>query len=335
MRVFAIMLAVACCFTSLAKAATKEEIISRGYLQCGVLNGFPGFSTQDENNNWSGFDVDFCRAVAAATLGDAARVKYVALKAKERFIALQSGEVDLLASSTTWTFTRDSSLGLNFAGISYYDGQGFMVLKNSGVVNAFGLNEAAVCVQSRTTSESNLADYFAQTKMVYQAILFDTLEQAFNGFEAKRCTVLTGDQSQLYGLRLKLAHPDDAVILQDVISKEPMGPVVRQGDDAWFNIVKWTLFTMINGEELRVTSGNVDQMKEGGESKVRRFIGLEGMKGEGLGLRDDWSYQIIKQVGNYGEIFERTLGGGSALEVRRGLNRLWVDGGLHYAPPLR
>lgn len=324
-----------CLSTGLAQAATKDEVVKRGYLQCGVSTGLPGFSNPDEKGNWTGLDVEVCRAVAAATLGDATKVKFVPLTAKERFTALQSGEVDILSRNTTWTFTRDSSLGLNFTGTSYYDGQSFMVSKGLGVTSALELDGAAVCIQSGTTTELNLADYFKQNKMEYKPIVFDTSDQTVKGFEAGRCDVLTSDQSQLYGLRIKLAKPEDAVVLPEVISKEPLSPVVRQGDDAWFNIVKWSLYAMINGEELGVTSANVDSMKESTSPSIKRFLGLEGIKGEGLGLADDWAYQIIKQVGNYGEMFERTVGQRSPLKIDRGLNALWTKGGLQYAPPIR
>lgn len=324
-----------CLSAGLAQAATKDEVLKRGYLQCGVSTGLPGFSNPDEKGNWTGLDVEMCRAVAAATLGDATKVKFVPLTAKERFTALQSGEVDILSRNTTWTLTRDSSLGLNFTGTSYYDGQGFMVSKSLGVVSALELDGAAVCIQSGTTTELNLADYFKQNKMEYKPIVFDTSDQTVKGFEAGRCDVLTSDQSQLYGLRIKLAKPEEAIVLPEVISKEPLGPVVRQGDDAWFNIVKWSLYAMVNGEELGVTSANIDTMKDTPNPAVKRLLGLEGIKGEGLGLADDWCYQVIKQVGNYGEMFDRTVGGSSALKIGRGLNALWTQGGLQYAPPIR
>lgn len=335
MRLIAMIISLSCCFSSVVTGATKDDVVNRGHLRCGVSTGVPGFSNLDADDNWSGFDVDFCRAVAAATLGKSNSVEYVALKPRERFTALQTGEVDLLASTTTWTFTRDSSLALNFAGISYYDGQGFLVAKDSSLTDTMEFNDSAICVQAGTTSERNLADFFAAAQMVYKPVVFDTPEQALRGFESGRCSVLTGDQSQLYGQRIQLAQPEDAMILPEVISKEPMGPVVRQGDDAWFNIVKWTLFAMINGEELGVSSDNVDEMKESGTYKVRSFLGLEGIKGEGLGLRDDWSFQVIKQVGNYGEVFDRSIGKSSPLKIDRGVNRLWINGGLHYAPPIR
>ena len=318
-----------------SQAGTLEEVKKRGVLVCGVSSGIPGFSNPDEKGVWTGFDVDLCRAVAAATLGDAGKVQYTPLTGKEKLTALFSGEVDILSRNTTWTFTRDTSLGLDFAGVNYYDGQGFMVSKGLGVKSARELNGTAVCIQSGTTTELNLADFFKENKMEYKPIVFDTSDQTVKGFEAGRCDVLSSDQSQLYALRIKLANPEDAVVLPEVISKEPLGPVVRQGDDAWFNIVRWTLFAMINAEEYGVTAANVDVMKTSTNPNVLRLLGIEGIKGKGLGLADDWAYQIIKQVGNYGEIFERNVGQGSALKIGRGLNALWTRGGIQYAPPIR
>jgi general L-amino acid transport system substrate-binding protein len=327
-----------CCLLApgvLVAAGTLEAVKTRGFLQCGVNTGLPGFSSANENGNWTGLDVELCRAVAAAVLGDANKVKFTPLTAKERLTAVQSGEVDLLSRNTTWTLTRDTSLGLNFTGVSYYDGQGFMVSKELGIGSAKDLDGAAVCILAGTTTELNLADHFRTNGMQYEPVVFDTADQTVRGFEAGRCDVLTSDQSQLYGLRIKLAEPGKAMILPDVISKEPLGPVVRQGDDAWFNVVRWTLFAMINAEELGVTSANVAEMKTSQNPGVRRLLGLEGIKGKGLGLDDDWASRIVKQVGNYGEIFERNVGAGSPLGIPRGLNALWRDGGLQYAPPIR
>ncbi len=316
-------------------ASTLESVLDRGYLSCGVNTGLPGFSSPDDRGRWSGMDVDVCRAVAAATLKDASKVKFVPLTAKERFTALQSGEIDLLSRNTTWTLTRDASLGLNFAGVSYYDGQGFMVKKDLGVSSALELDGAAVCIQSGTTSELNLADYFRTKNMTFEPVVFDTTDATTKGFDSGRCDVLTSDQSQLYAVRIRLAKPDSAMVLPEVISKEPLGPVVRQGDDQWFNIVKWSLFTMVNGEELGVTSANISASLNSKDPNVRRLLGLEGPKGNGLGLDDDWSRRILEQVGNYEEVFERNVGTGSPLKIERGLNALWNDGGILYAPPFR
>lgn len=326
---------LSCTIIGGVQAATKDHIVKRGYLQCGVSTGLPGFSNSDDKGNWSGFDVDVCRAVAAATLGDATKVKFIPLAAKERLTALQTGKVDLLSSNTTWTFTRDSSLGLNFAGISYFGGQGFLVSTRLGAKSALELDGAAVCIQSGTASELNVADYFRENKMKYKPILLDTSDQAVKGFESGRCNVLSSDKAQLMGLLTKFAKPDEVVVLPEIISKEPLGPVVRQGDDAWLNIVRWSLLAMINGEELGMSSTNIDAVKEKPSPAVARFVGLEGIKGEGLGLADDWAYQIIKQVGNYGEVFERNIGKNSPLKIDRGYNALWTQGGLQYAPPIR
>ncbi|WOG29226.1 amino acid ABC transporter substrate-binding protein [Endozoicomonas sp. 8E] len=316
-------------------SGTLETVLSKGYLSCGVNTGLPGFATPDEKGKWSGIDVDVCRGVAAAVLGDASKVKFIPLTAKERFTALQSGEIDMLSRNTTWTLTRDASLGLNFAGVSYYDGQGFLVKKELGVTSAKQLDGAAICIQSGTTTELNLADYFRTNGMKYQPVVFDTSDGTAKGFDSGRCDVLTSDQSQLYALRLRLSKPDQAVVLPEVISKEPLGPLVRQGDDQWFNIVKWSLFAMINAEELGLTSANVDKSKSSTDPSVRRLLGIEGPKGKGMGLKDDWAYQVVKQVGNYGEIFERNIGASSPLKIERGLNAQWSQGGILYAPPFR
>lgn len=316
--------------------ATLDAVKKKGFVQCGVSTGLPGFSAADDKGVFTGIDVDMCRAVAAAIFGDADKVKYSPLTAKERFTALQSGEIDMLPRNTTWTYTRDSSLGLNFAGVNYYDGQGFLVTKTLGVKSALEMDGASFCIQAGTTTELNLADYFRTNKMKYTPITFDTSDQTIKAFEAGRCDALTSDQSQLYALRIKLQDPGSAMVLPEVISKEPLGPVVRQGDDEWFNIVRWSLFAMINGEELGVSSANVDEMKASStDPNVRRLLGLEGVKGEWMGLSDDWGYNIIKLVGNYGEAFERNVGDGSALGISRGLNALWSKGGIQYAPPIR
>lgn len=318
--------------TNTASADTLDSVKSKGYVQCGVSTGLPGFSNADASGNWKGLDVDVCRAVAAAILGDAGKVKYTPLTAKERFTALQSGEIDLLSRNTTWTLTRDSSLGLNFAGVNYYDGQGFMVTKSLGVKSALELDGAAVCIQAGTTTELNLADYFREHGMKYQSVTYDTSDATIKGFEAGRCDMLTSDQSQLYALRIKLKKPGSAIVLPEVISKEPLGPVVRQGDDKWFNIVKWSLMAMVNAEELGITSENASSMKSSKNPAIGRFMSGQGEK---LGLSDDWAYNIVKQVGNYGEAFERNVGMSSPLKISRGLNALWNNGGLQYAPPIR
>ncbi len=315
---------------------TLDAVKKKGFVQCGVGDGLPGFSNPDAKGTWTGLDVDVCRAVAAAVLGDAGKVKYVSLTAKERFTALQSGEVDLLSRNTTWTLTRDGSLGLTFAGVNYYDGQGFLVKQSLGVKSAKELDGAAVCIQSGTTTELNLADYFrANGGMKYTPVVFDTSDQTVKGFEAGRCDVLTSDQSQLYALKIKLTKPEEAVVLPEVISKEPLGPAVRQGDDQWFKVVRWSLNAMLNAEEAGVTSANVDEMLKSTNPDIRRLLGLEEPKGTVLELDDKWAYNIVKQVGNYGESFDRNVGAGSPLKIDRGINALWNKGGLMYAPPIR
>lgn len=335
-HVLASAVALTAAMTSNAFAgATLDSVKKKGYVQCGVSTGLPGFSSADNKGNWSGLDVDMCRAVAAAVFGDSEKVKYTPLTAKERFTALQSGEIDMLPRNTTWTLTRDTSLGLNFAGVNYYDGQGFMVNKNLGVKSALELDGASFCIQAGTTTELNLADYFRANNMQYTPVTFDSSDETVKAFDAGRCDALTSDQSQLYALRIKLGNPDGAMVLPEIISKEPLGPVVAQGDDEWFNIVRWSLFAMVNAEELGVTSGNADDKMSSTDPNVRRLLGLEGIKGSGLGLSDDWAVNIVKQVGNYGESFERNVGAGSPLKISRGLNALWNKGGLQYAPPIR
>ncbi len=342
MRVTALLLAGVAATTLVVAGeahagATLDNVKTKGFVQCGVnVSGLPGFAEVDASNNWSGMDVDLCKAVAAALFGDATKVKYTPLNAKERFTALQSGEIDVLSRNTTWTSSRDSALGLNFAGVNYYDGQGFMAKKELGVASAKELDGASVCVQAGTTTELNLADYFRANGMSYNPVVFENNDEVNKAYEAGRCDVLTTDQSGLYATRVKLANPDEHMILPEVISKEPLGPAVRQGDDEWFDVVKWTLFAMIQAEEFGITSENLEKIK--GETQnpdVQRFLGVIEDKGSELGLPNDFAVQIIAQVGNYGESFDRNLGPGTALKIERGLNALWTDGGLMYNPPFR
>jgi len=321
--------------TSVFAATTLESVKQKGHLQCGVTSGLPGFSQPDEKGSWTGIDVDTCRAVAAAVFGDAKAVEFTPLTAKERLTALQSGEIDILSRNTTWTLTRDASLGLNFAGVNYYDGQGFLVNKDIGVDDATQLDGATVCIQAGTTTELNLSDYFRAKGMDFKPIVFDTSEQSVQGFAAGRCDVLTSDRSQLAALRSKLADPNSAKILPNTISKEPLGPVVRQGDDEWFNIVKWVLFVQINAEELGITEANVDDMLKSDNPNVQRLLGTDGDMGAKLGVPDDFGYAIVKQVGNYGEMYDRNIGPDTALGLERGINALWTNGGIMYAPPVR
>lgn len=318
-----------------SQAGTLDDVKAKGMVSCGVSTGLAGFSQKDEKGNWSGLDVDICRAVAAAVLGDASKVQYKPLTAKERFTALSSGEVDVLSRNTTWTHTRDTSLGLNFAGTSYYDGTGFMVLKSLGVKSATELDGANACIQAGTSTELAIADFFRVNKLSYKVVTFDTSDLTRQGFESGRCDFLVSDQSQLYALRIGLKDPSAAVVLPEVISKEPLGPVVRQNDDSWFNIVKWSLNAMIEGEFQGVSSANVDEVAKSGKPGQLRLLGVEGNLGENLGLSNDWAYQIIKQVGNYEEAFERNVGMDSPLKISRGLNAQWNNGGILYSPAMR
>ena len=314
---------------------TLDAINEKGFIQCGVSTGLAGFSNPDDAGNWSGLDVDVCRAVAAALFGDADAVRYTPLTATERFTALQSGEVDLLSRNTTWTLTRDTALGLDFTGVTFYDGQGFMAPTALGVKSALELDGASVCVQPGTTTELNLADYFRANNMSYEPVVIERLEEVRTAYDQGRCDVYTTDRSGLYAERTVLSNPDDHVILPEVISKEPLGPVVRQGDQAWADIVRWSLYAMLEAEEFGVDSQNVDDMMDSTNPGIRRLLGAEGDMGESLGLPNDWGYSIIKLVGNYGEIFEANVGQGTPLKIERGLNALWTEGGLQYAMPVR
>ncbi len=314
-------------------AQTAAAIVKKGYLQCGVNTGLAGFSQPDSKGEWRGIDVDLCRSVAAAVFGDAKRVRFTPLTSQQRFTAIQSGEIDILSRNTTWTISRDVGLGLNFAGVNYYDGQGFMIAKKRKIKSATQLDGAAVCVQPGTTTELNLADYFRAKNMKFKPVVIEKMEEVLNAYFAGRCDVYTTDVSGLIAARVsRSANPDDHVILPEVISKEPLGPAVRQGDDQWFDTVKWSLFAMIDGEELGLTSKNIDRQAKSANPVVQRFVGATGEFGKMLGVDKRWAYNIIKQVGNYGESFERNL---TPLGVDRGVNKLWKEGGLMYAPPLR
>jgi len=336
MRRFGTILALAVILAAQsASAQTLQTVKDRGILNCGANGTLAGFGLPDAQGNWTGLDVDVCRAIAAAIFNDASKVKFVPLSAKDRFTALQSGEVDLLVRNTTWTLSRDTSLGLNFTGVDYYDGQGFMVRKALKVNSALELNGASVCVQQGTTTELNLADFFRAHNMQLKSVTFATANEAVKAYDAGRCDAYTTDASGLYAERLRLSNPNDHIVLPEIISKEPLGPAVRHGDDQWFDIVKWVLFAMLNAEELNITQNNVDEMVKSGNPEIRRFVGTEGNYGEQLGLTKDWAVRIIKLVGNYGESFERNVGQGSPLKIDRGLNKLWSKGGIQYAPPIR
>ena len=323
--------------TSVANAgATLDAVQKKGFVQCGVSDGLPGFSVPDAKGTITGIDADVCRAVAAAVFGDATKVKFSQLNVKERFTALQSGEIDVLSRNTTWTSSRDSGMGLTFAGVTYYDGIGFLVNNKLGVKSAKELDGATVCIQAGTTTELNVSDYFRANGLKYTPITFDTSDESAKSLESGRCDVLTSDQSQLYAQRSKLANPDSYVVLPEVISKEPLGPVVRKGDEEWLAIVKWTLFAMLNAEEAGVTSKNVEaEAKSTKNPDVARMLGADGEYGKDLKLPKDWVVKIVKQVGNYGEVFDRNLGETTPLKIKRGLNALWNNGGIQYAPPIR
>ena len=327
---------VALCFAAgVAAAATLDDVKARGEVICGVSQGLPGFSNPDSAGAWSGLDVDVCKAIAAAVFNDASKVQFKPLSAKERFTALQSGEVDVLSRNTTWTMSRDTNLGLNFAGVTYYDGQGFMVRKDLGIASASELGGASVCTNTGTTTELNVADYFRSNNLEYEVVAFEKADEVVAAYDAGRCDVFTTDASGLYAQRLKLANPADHIVLPEIISKEPLGPAVRQGDDQWLDVVKWTLFALFNAEELGVTQANVEEMKASDNPEIKRLLGTEGTFGESIGLSVDWAANAIKAVGNYGEAFDRNVGPDTPLGIARGLNALWKDGGIQYAPPVR
>jgi general L-amino acid transport system substrate-binding protein len=314
---------------------TLKRTERRDAVHCGVNTGLPGFSAKNDKGEWSGFDVDFCRAIAAAIFNDPKKVNFVPLEAKERFEELGKRKIDVLARNSTWTMSRETEYYLHFAGVSYYDGQGFMVPRGRNIDSGLALDGSKICVQAETTTELNLADYFRANNMKYEVKKFGSLDDIFKNYESGQCDTLTADVSQLYALRLKLGKPAEHVILADVISKEPLSPVVRQKDDDWLLIVKWTLFAMINAEELGIDSKNLDEAMKSKKPDIMRFVGAEGDYGTQLGLTNDWAARIIRHVGNYGEVYERNVGTGSKLGIPRGLNQLWTAGGILYAPPIR
>jgi general L-amino acid transport system substrate-binding protein len=317
-------------------AQTLKAVKARGVLNCGVSEGIPGFSAPDASGNWSGIDVDFCRAIAAAVFNDAKKVKFFPSAAPDRFKMLQARSVDLLSRNTTWTMSREVELKLAFAATTYYDGQGFMLRPSLNISSAleFGQNKK-ICVQTETTTEANLADFFKTNNMTYVRMAFKSLGEAVKAYESGQCDAFTADVSALYAERSKLAKPEDHVILPDVISKEPLGPAVRQGDEQWFHLVRWVHFAMLNAEELGVGSKTIDAAKQSTKPEVKRLVGTEGNYGEQLGLTRDWAARIVAQVGNYGEVFERNVGTATKLGIPRGENNLWNRGGIQYAPPIR
>ena len=317
---------------------TFEAVQERGVLRCGVNTGLAGFGIPDSRGHWTGLDVDYCRAISAAVFGDPDRVEYIPLNAQQRFLALQSGEIDALARNTTWTLTRDTSLGLNFTAVTFYDGQGFMVRTGLGVSSALELDGATVCVQPGTTTELNLSDFFRKNNMSFEPVVIESLSEVVGAYLAGRCDVYTTDASGLAATRSSFGFPETHVILPEIISKEPLGPVVRHGDDQWLDIVKWVIFATLEAEERGIDSTNVDSLLSNPEALdpvIQRLLGVSPGMGENLGLSEDWAYNIIKHVGNYAEIFERNVGVNTPIGLERGLNALWTNGGLMYAPPIR
>jgi general L-amino acid transport system substrate-binding protein len=325
------------CFGAIGALAgpTLEAVKARGILKCGIAGDAPGFSAPDSKGVMKGLDADICRAVAAAVLGDANKVQFTPLTSQTRFPALQAGEIDLLSRTATMTFTRDTSLGLLFAPVVFYDGQGVMVAKKLGVNSAKDLNGATICVQPSTTTELNLADYFRANNLKFTPVVIESLDQARNTFFAGRCDAITDDRSSLASDRTVAPNPDDYMILPETISKEPLAPVVRQGDDQWYAVVRWTIYALIAAEELGVTKQNAREKLKNGSPEVQFLLGKDTGSSRGLGVGSDWAYKAIEQVGNYGEIYENGLGDKSPLKIPRGLNKLWTDGGLMYAPPIR
>lgn len=331
-----VALAVVASFAAVnAFAGTLDDVKTKGHLDCGVSTGVVGFAAPDDKGEWAGFDIDMCRAVAVAIFGDKTKVKFTPTTGKSRFPTLASGEVDMLARNTTWTFSRDVQLGFEFAGVNYYDGQGFLIRKDAGVKSAKELDNASVCIQTGTTTELNLADYFKTNGMKFEPIAIETNAEARPAYEQGRCDVYTTDASGLASTRAQMADPKAHIILPEIISKEPLGPLVRHGDHQWGDVVRWTLNVMIIAEELGVTSANVDEMKNSPNEEIQRLLGVSGEYGEMLGLSKDWAYNIIKAIGNYGESFDRNIGPDTPIGLERGLNALWTKGGILYAPPFR
>jgi general L-amino acid transport system substrate-binding protein len=317
-----------------AEAGTLDQVKARGSLICGSNIGLAGFGLPDDQGVWKGLDVDECRAIAAAIFNDPGKVKFLPINAKDRPTILASGEIDVLIRNTTWTLSREIA-GMFFTGVNFYDGQGFMVRKKLGVESALKLDGASICIQQGTTTELNAADFFRAHDMKFEPVVFATDEEAVKAYDSGRCDAYTTDASGLHAERLKLAAPDDHIVLPEIISKEPLGPSVRKDDIQWFQIVQWAHYALITAEEDGVTKANVDEKLRSDNPEIRRLLGVEGDFGKGLGLTNDWAYRIIKAVGNYGEIFDRNVGDGSSIKIARGLNALWSKGGLQYAPPIR
>ena len=331
----ALVVAIAAVIYERYDTQTLKRTVKRGEVTCGVSTGLPGFSMPDEKGRWSGFDVDMCRAIAAAIFNDPQKVKFVPLDANERFTELSKRKIDVLSRNSTWSMSRETNYALNFAAVAYYDGQGFMLPKSRNIDSALELDGSKICVQESTTTQLNLGDYFRANNMKYQEMKFSRSDDVVKAYESGGCDVFSADVSQLYSQRIKLTKPDDHVILADIISKEPLAPVVRQKDDDWLLIVKWTVYAMLNAEELGVSSKNIDEAMKSTKPEVMRLVGTDGAYGEELGLTRDWAARIIRHVGNYGEVYDRNLGTGSKLGIPRGMNQLWSAGGIQYAPPIR
>ena len=333
--VLALSLALFAALSDRAFAQTLKSVKERGTLICGVSPGVLGFSAPSQQGGWAGFDVDFCRAVAAAIFDDPGKVKYVPLSAGDRFRALQAGEIDILSRNSTWTMSREASLGLIFAAVTYYDGQGFLIRRARNVNSSLELGNSKVCAKTGTTTELNLADYFAANDMKYELVAAASADEAVRAYDSNRCDVLTTDASALHSERLKMSKPDDHVILSDMISKEPLGPAIRQDDPQWLNVVKWTHFAMVNAEELGVSQKTIDAALKTSKPEVRRLVGTDGNFGEQISLTKDWVVRIIRHVGNYAEAYDRNVGVKTPLGIPRGLNQNWLAGGILYAPPIR
>ena len=331
----AVGLAASLFATGASAQATLNSVKQKGMLTCGSNVGLPGFGLPDAQGNWTGLDVDYCRAIAAAIFNDPTKVRFIPLSAKDRFTALQSGEVDLLARNSTWTMSRDTQLGLDFVATNYYDGQGFMVRKKLGVASAKELNGASICTQQVTTTELNLADFFRSNNLKYEVVAFATADETFKAYDSGRCDAFTTDASGLYAERNRASNPDEHIVLPEIISKEPLTLAVRHGDNQWGDIVRWAHYALVNAEELGLTKANIDQQAKADNPEIKRFVGTEGKFGEAIGLTNDWAVRIVKHVGNYGEIFERNIGEGSPLKIKRGVNALWTKGGLQYGIPIR
>jgi len=335
LAVFTLMFAIGTEVMAAKKSKTLKNTQKKGFVRCGVSQGLPGFSNADASGNWTGVDVDVCRAVAAAALGDANKVKFTPLSAKERFTALTSGEIDILSRNTTWTLSRDADIGLTFVGVNFYDGQGFMVRKSSGITSTSQFkNGITACTNIGTTTELNMRDFFTSKGISYEPVAFEKADEVVAAYDAGRCDTYTTDKSGLAAQRTKMKNPDEHIVLPETISKEPLGPVVRQGDSVWEDLVRWSLNVMIEAEEYGITSSNADSMKTSDNPQIKRLVGSEGELGAAFGLDNEWSLRIIKQVGNYGESYKRNIADTGILPDR-GPNQLWTKGGILYVPPAR